>query len=127
MPPVGYSLCDVIDMKVTWAGRHVELSTEQTRKLQHEFEKTGKLLDNGKGEAGLHVVLAQERHLHHAEVTSHYHHHDLVGKASDADLFTAIHQAAGKLEAQAIRLKEKWRDAKRGPKTEQSKEVHSEA
>lgn len=105
-------------MKVTWAGRHVELNAEQTRKLEHEFEKTGKILDNGKGEAGLHVVLAHEKFLHHAEVTSHYHHHDMVGKASNEDLFTAIHQAAGKLEAQAIRLKEKWRDSKRAPKTD---------
>ena len=104
----------------------MELSADQTKKLQQEFEKTGKLLDNGKGEAGLHVVLAQERHLHHAEVTSHYHHHDLVGKASDTDLFTAIHQAAGKLEAQAIRLKGKWRDGKRGPKTEGTEASESE-
>ena len=104
----------------------MELSTEQTKKLEREFEKTGKLLDNGKGELGLHVVLAQERHLHHAEVTSHYHHHDLVGKASDTDLFTAIHQAAGKLEAQAIRLKGKWRDGKRGPKTDTAETSEAE-
>ena len=114
-------------MKVNWAGRHVELSEEHRRKLQHEFDKTGKLLDNGKGEATLHVVLAHERYLHHAEVTTHFHHHDLVGKASDEDLFTAIHMAAGKLEAQAIRLKEKWLDSKRAPKTEKSGEADSEA
>jgi ribosomal subunit interface protein len=50
------------------------------------------------------------------EVTVPYRHHELVGQAEDADLFTAIHAAVGKLEAQAIRLREKWRDGKRGPK-----------
>src|SRR3954452_8424481 len=103
-------------MKVTYAGRNVELSAEQTGKLQEEFEKVGRLLDTRKGELGVRVVLSQERHLNSAEATAHFHNHELVGQGSDADLFTAIHQAAGKLEAQAIRLKEKWRDGKRGAK-----------
>lgn len=94
----------------------MELSAEQTRKLEHALEKTGKLLDGTKGEAGFHVVLSHEGRLHAAEITVHYHHHDLVGKAAEEDLFTAIHQAAVKLEAQAIRLKGKWRDGKRSPK-----------
>ena len=100
-------------MKVTYTGRHIELSPVQTTKLAAEFEKVGKLLDNGRGEAEARVVLSHERHLNHAEVTVPYHNHELVGQASDADLFTALHAAAQKLEAQAIRVREKWRDSKR--------------
>jgi ribosomal subunit interface protein len=103
-------------MKVTYAGRHVELSAEQTDRLQDEFSKVGRLLDTKKGELGVRVILAHERHLTTAEAIAHYHDHELVGQGADADMFTAIHQAAGKLEAQAIRLKEKWRDGKRGAK-----------
>jgi ribosomal subunit interface protein len=103
-------------MKVTYTGRHVDLAPAQARNLELEFEKVGKLLDNGRGEAQAHVMLSHERHLNHAEVTVPYHNHALIGQASDADLFTAIHAAVGRLEAQAIRVKAKWRDGQRGPK-----------
>jgi ribosomal subunit interface protein len=103
-------------MKVTYTGRHIELSAAQTTKLTAELEKVGRILDNGRGEAEARVVLSHERLLNHAEVTVPYHHHELVGEASDADLFTALHTAVQKLEAQAIRVREKWRDSKRAPR-----------
>ena len=96
----------------------MDLSPAQAKNLELEFDKVGKLLDNGRGEAHAHVVLSHERHLNHAEVTVPFHHHELVGQAADVDLFAAIHAAVGKLEAQAIRVKEKWRDGQRGPKAE---------
>jgi ribosomal subunit interface protein len=103
-------------MKITYTGRKIDLSPEQTVKLEAEFVKVGKLLDNGRGEAEARVVLAHEKHLNSAEVTVPYHQHELVGQASDTDLFTALHAAVGKLEAQAIRVRERWRDGKRGAK-----------
>ncbi len=102
-------------MKVTYTGRHVDLAPAQAKNLELEFGKVGKLLDNGKGEAQAHVILSHERHLNHAEITVPYHNHELIGQASDVDLFTAIHAAVGKLEAQAIRVKERWRDGQRSP------------
>jgi ribosomal subunit interface protein len=104
-------------MHVTYTGRQVELSPAQAQKLGLEFEKVGKLLDNGKGEAEARVILSHERHLNSVEVIVPYHRHELVGQAADPDLFTAIHSAVGKLEAQAIRVREKWRDGKRAPKS----------
>ena len=53
-----------------------------------------------------------------SKITVPYHHHELVGEGSDADLFTAIHAAVGKLEKQALRVREKWRDGKRTPRKE---------
>jgi putative sigma-54 modulation protein len=105
-------------MKVTYTGRQVDLSPAQTEKLTAEFEKVGKLLDNGRGEAGAHVVLSHERHLNNVEITVPYHNHELVGEGSDTDLFSAIHAAVGKLEKQAVRVREKWRDSKRTPRKE---------
>jgi ribosome hibernation promoting factor len=105
-------------MKVTYTGRQVDLSPAQSKKLQAEFEKVGKLLDGGKGEAEAHVVLSHERYLNNVEITLPYHNHELVGQASDADLFTAIHLAVAKLEKQAVRVREKWRDGKRTPRKE---------
>jgi putative sigma-54 modulation protein len=100
-------------MKITYTGRHVELSPAQSQKLTEQFEKVGRLLDNGKGDAEAHVVLSHERHFHNVEITVPYHHHELVGQASDADLFIAIHAAVEKLEKQALRVREKFRDGKR--------------
>jgi len=103
-------------MKVTYTGRHIELSPAQAEKLEMEFQKVGKLLDNGRGEAEARVILSHERHLNNVEVIVPYHNHELVGQASDTDLFTALHSAVGKLEGQAIKVRTKWRDGFRGPK-----------
>jgi putative sigma-54 modulation protein len=105
-------------MKVTWTGRHMDLSPAQTQKLTAEFEKIGKILDNGKSEATAHVVLSHERHLSNVEIRVPYHDHELVGDGSDPDLFTAIHAAVAKLEKQAVKVRGKWRDSKRVPRKE---------
>ena len=105
-------------MKITYTGRQVDLTPAQSLKLTAEFDKVGKLLDNGKGEAEARVVLSHERHLNNVEITVPYHHHELIGQGSDTDLFTAIHAAVQKLEQQALRLREKWRDGKRTPRKE---------
>jgi len=105
-------------MKITYTGRHIELSPVQAEKLEAEFRKVGKLLDNGWGEAEARVVFSHNKHLNHAEVTVPYHGHELVGEAAEGDLFSALHEAVKKLEEQAIRVKAKWRDGKRLPKTD---------
>lgn len=103
-------------MKVTYTGRQLDLAPAQTQKLELELQKVGRLLDSERFEAQAHVVLAHEHNEHNVEVTVPYHNHELVGQASGPDLFTAIHSAVGKLEAQAIRVRGKWRDSKRTPR-----------
>jgi putative sigma-54 modulation protein len=105
-------------MKITYTGRQVELAPAQSLKLTAEFEKVGKLLDNGKGEAEAHVILSHERYQNNVEITVPYHNHELIGQGSDPDLFCAIHAAVGKLEKQAIRVRAKWRESKRVPRKE---------
>src|SRR5215469_3205172 len=103
-------------MKVTYTGRHIELSPPQAQKVEEQFRKVGKLLDNGRGEAEARVVLAHERHLNNVEVTVSYHNHELIGQASDTDLFFALRQAVERLEAQAIKVRAKWREGFRVPR-----------
>jgi putative sigma-54 modulation protein len=102
-------------MKITYTGRQVELAPAQLKKLEARFAKIGKLLD-GRREVEAHVILSLERHLQHAEVTINYFGHQLAGLGSNADLFTAIHSAAEKLEKQAVKARTKWRDTKRTPR-----------
>jgi putative sigma-54 modulation protein len=101
-------------MKITYTGRQVELAPAQLKKLEARFGKIGLLLD-GKRECEVHVILSLERHLNRAEATIHYFNHQLAGLGSSADLFTAIHSAAEKLEKQAVKARTKWRDTKRTP------------
>jgi putative sigma-54 modulation protein len=102
-------------MKIAYTGRQVELAPAQLKKLEARFAKIGKLLD-GRRECEAHIVLSLERHLQQAEATINYYGHQLVGIGSSADLFTAIHSAAEKLEKQAVKARTKWRDTKRAPK-----------
>jgi putative sigma-54 modulation protein len=102
-------------MRITYTGRQVELKPAQLRKIETQFAKLGKLLD-GKDQREAHVILSVERHLHCAEISVNYHNHSLVGLGQNADLFTSIHAAILKLEKQAIKVRAKWRDNKRGPK-----------
>jgi len=102
-------------MKITYTGRQVELAPAQLKKLEARFAKVGKLLD-GRRECEAHVILSLERHLHHAEVTIYYYHHQFVGLGSNSDLFTAIHSAVEKLEKQVVKTRTKWRDTKRTPR-----------
>ncbi len=99
-------------MKITYTGRQVDFPPAQLEKIQGQFAKLAKLLDR-RGEREAHIVLSHERHLHHAEVTVNYQNHALVGLASDVDAFAAVHAAVGKLEKQALKVREKWRDGHR--------------
>jgi putative sigma-54 modulation protein len=112
-------------MKITYTGRQVELAPAQLKRLEARFAKIGKLLD-GRRECEAHVILSLERHLQHAEATVNYYGHQLVGLGSSADLFTAIHSAAEKLEKQAVKTRAKWRDTKRAPRKTAS-EAEAEA
>ena len=105
-------------MKITYTGRQVELAPAELKKVEAGFAKVGKLLD-GREEREAHVILSLERHLHRAEITVNYHSHQLAGAGAGPDLFTAINEATEKLEKQAVKVRERWRDLKRVPhKTE---------
>src|SRR2546423_1928164 len=103
-------------MKITYTGRQVELAPAHLKKIEERFAKIGKLLD-GRRECEAHVIVSLVRRMHRAEATINYYGHQLVGIGSDADLFTALHAAADKLEKQCLKARTKWRDARRTPRT----------
>lgn len=105
-------------MKVTYKGKAGALTPAETGKLEVKFAKIAKLLDGRSGEREAHVILSQERHLTHAEITVHYQEHDLVGVGSAGDTFMAMGEALEKIEKRAQKLRERVRDSHRGPKQE---------
>ena len=99
-------------MKITYRGMPHVLPPKIQQKLDAKFAKLAKLLD-GRGEREAHVMVTQERRMCCAEVTLQFHDHKLVGKGSDADLFTSLSMALEKLDAQAVKQRAKWRTTHR--------------
>jgi putative sigma-54 modulation protein len=99
-------------MKVSYKGIQDEIPAKLQQKLDAKFAKLSKLVD-GRGEKQAHVVVTSERHLHKAEITLHSHNHQLVGIASDSDVFTAMCAAVDRIEKQASKQGARWRDTTR--------------
>jgi putative sigma-54 modulation protein len=102
-------------MNVSYKGLKQELAANLQKKLDARLAKLSKLLEK-RGQREAHVIVTSERHLHHAEITVQFHDHQLVGAGSDADLFTALSTALDKLEIQARRQTERWREKTRRSK-----------
>jgi putative sigma-54 modulation protein len=99
-------------MNVTYKGLHRELPEKLQSKLDAKFAKLSKLLER-RGEREAHVIVKEERHLQHAEITIQFYDHQLVAEAADPDLFTAFSSALAKLEAQAVKQRGRWREKHR--------------
>lgn len=113
-------------MKVTYTGKVEPRYPAQTEKLNARFAKLAKLLD-GKGEKSSHVILANKRGVHRAEITVNYLDHTLVAAEANSDQFLAITGAMDKLEKQVQKVRAKRRDVKKGPKEVWNKEAATEA
>jgi putative sigma-54 modulation protein len=105
-------------MKITFTGKQDKLNASQERKLALVFARLSQLLER-RGERGAQVILSTERHLQHAEVRLNFYDNMLVGAGAAADQFTAIMDAAEKVEKQAIKTRGKWRETKRATPTRQ--------
>jgi putative sigma-54 modulation protein len=99
-------------MNVSYKGIKEEFAAENQEKLDAKFAKLAKILDP-RGQGGAHVVVKQERHLYHAEITVQFYDHPLVSVGSDSDVFTALSGALDKLEAQAHKQVDKFRERRR--------------
>ncbi len=99
-------------MKITFTGKQDKLNPSQERKLAMAFSRLSKLLER-RGEKEAQVILSVQRHLQHAEVRVNFYDHTLVGAGAATDQFAATMEAVDKVEKQALKNREKWRDTKR--------------
>ena len=104
-------------MNVTWTGKQEYLHPKQKDQLDAKFAKIRHLLEvDGKGEKQARVALSSEKNRHHAEVTLNYLDHTIVGEHSDDDQFTALNLAIERLEKQMMKVRDRRRDIKKGPR-----------
>lgn len=104
-------------MTITWTGKQEFTHPTQQKNLEAKISKLSKLLDNdGKGEKQAHMILNHHKNQHRAEITLNYLDHQVVGEHIDPDQYTAINMAIEKFEKQLMKVRDKRRDIKKGPR-----------
>jgi putative sigma-54 modulation protein len=104
-------------MNVTWTGKQEYLHPQQKEQLDAKLAKLSKFLDvDRKGDKIARVVLTADKNAHRAEITLNYLDHTLVGEHVDADQFTALNLAIERLEQQLLKVRDRRRDIKKGPR-----------
>ena len=99
-------------MRITFTGKQEKLAPAQERKLATAFARVSKLIERN-GEKAAQVTLSSQRHRQFAEVLVNFYDQTMIGEGKGSDQFTALMEAVGNLERQALKCREKWRDAKR--------------
>jgi ribosomal subunit interface protein len=106
-------------MQISTTARHCRLEAEDRAFAQERVERFGKFARDIRE---VHVIVTAEGYRHRAEITLRLKHHELVGHEDSTEPRKAIDMAAGRVEEQLRRLKEKRIQSKRG-----SRPVNGEA
>jgi putative sigma-54 modulation protein len=104
-------------MTINWTGKQEFTHPTQQKNLETKIAKISKLLEtSGKGEKQAHIILNHHKNQHRAEITLNYLDHQVVGEHTDPDQYTAINVAIEKFEKQLMKVRDKRRDIKVGPR-----------
>jgi putative sigma-54 modulation protein len=106
-------------MRLIYSGKTKEFTPELEEKITGKLAKLSKLIEQ-RGEREAHVTHCMERHLHKVELIVNFYDHALVAEGMDADLETALCEAAEKLESNALKARNRWRDTHRDSKSVRS-------
>ncbi|MBC7926748.1 MAG: ribosome-associated translation inhibitor RaiA [Bryobacteraceae bacterium] len=109
-------------MNISYHGKQEVLHPKQREQLDGKLARITRLLEtDGKGDKQARVALHHDRNVHRAEITLNYLDHTVVGEHLDEDQFTALCLAVERLERQMMRLRDKRRDVKKGPREDWDK------
>ena len=106
-------------MKLICSGKTKEFTPEIEEKISARINKLSKFAEQ-RGEREIHLTHQSERHLHKVEIVMNFYDRSLAGEGADADLLTAVNQSIEKLEKQLVKMRQRWRDTHRDPKTVRS-------
>lgn len=98
-------------MEFEFTGRHVEITPAIQRLARKELEKLGRILDSAPMRA--HVILTSEKYRQCTEIIIYWRDSVFAGQAENSDLTQSISVAAGRVQKQVLRLKEKFKSKKR--------------
>ena len=109
-------------MKVTTTARHCELDTDVRTFIQQRLERLLRYFRDPADLMEAHVVVAAEKYRHAAEITLKLRRGEVVGREQADDPLAAVDLAAGRIEAQILRKKDRRLDRKRGTRTREAGE-----
>jgi putative sigma-54 modulation protein len=98
-------------MEFEFTGRHVEITPAIQRLARKELEKLGRILDSAPMRA--HIILTSEKYRQCTEIIVYWRDSVFAGQAQNSDLNQSISAAAGKVQKQVLRVKEKFKAKKR--------------
>ncbi len=99
-------------MQTSITFRNLEASESIKSYAREKVDRVNKYLDKA---SDAHVVLALERHLHHADITVHAGPFLLRGREKSEDMYASIDLAMDKIERQLKRYKEKLKSHRAQP------------
>jgi ribosomal subunit interface protein len=103
-------------MKLIYSGKTKDFTPELEEKIAGKLSKLSKQIEQ-RGEREAHISHRVVRHLRNICVEVKFYDHNVVAEASNADLETAVCEAVEKLEVQIVKLRHRWRDTHRDPKS----------
>ncbi|MBV9265276.1 MAG: ribosome-associated translation inhibitor RaiA [Acidobacteriaceae bacterium] len=106
-------------MRLTYSGKTKDFTPDLEEKITTKLSRLSKHVEQ-RGEREAHIVHQVERHLHKIGIEVKFYDHNLIAEGSDADLEIAVCNAIEKLETQVLKLRNRWRDTHRDPKTVRS-------
>lgn len=99
-------------MRLELTGRHITITPTLRKLVEQRLKHPSRMLNDSAHSAQ--VVLTQEKTRLHADVTLHLRgEHFLHGEGTGRDLNTALGAAIDRIDRQAQRVKERWKDRRR--------------
>src|SRR5215471_17027707 len=100
-------------MNVEYTGRQYAITPKIRKEIETGLTRIKKLLGD---RFETKVILSVEKHRHKAEITITPPNGPILGLAQAGDMPTAVSEALGHLEKQALKYKDRWRTRKRQPR-----------
>ncbi len=95
-------------MKFEYTGRHIEVTPALRSHVEEHFERIDHLFDGNSSKA--HIIIEVEHGKHRSEVIVKWHDQILTAATDVEDMYKSLSQTIGKIEKQALKLKNKIND-----------------
>lgn len=92
-------------MKFEYTGRHIEVTPALRAHVEQQFERINHLFNGNSTQA--HVIIGVERGRHRSEIIVNWRNETLTAATALSDMYQSLSQTVGKIEKQALRLKNK--------------------
>jgi putative sigma-54 modulation protein len=92
-------------MKYEYTGRHIEVTPALRSHVEEHFGRLTHLFNGSATTA--HIIIEVERGRHHSEIVVNWRNEVLTAATSLSDMYQSLSQTIGKIEKQALRIKNK--------------------